>query len=191
VRVDAPLPPELIDAQVLDVGGAPHRLGDHIAGGLALVVWLRQFGCVGCNALVTDLAPRLLELHSLGVAAVFVGLGEPMYLAGFVERMRLADKKVTLFTDPTGAAHRAADLPRSVWASFSPRATLQRIRLAGQGFESGPVQGDPHQLSGMALIEAGQLRWLHVSDTPAGLPPAVEVVDRAMALAGRAPGGPA
>jgi hypothetical protein len=178
-------PTALLDARVLDESGEAHRLGDHLERGLALLVLLRQFGCVGCNLFVTDLAPRLLELHHLGLRSVFVGLGEPAHLAGFIDRMHLADKKLTFFTDPAAAAHSAMALPSTAWSALGPRSMWQRLQAAGQGVLPRRIQGDPFQNGGAALLDGGDVAWFHAGDSPMGLPLAVEIVDRALALAAR------
>ena len=180
-----PAPPALLDARVLDAAGATHRLGDHVGRGPVLLALLRQYGCVGCNLFVTDLAPRLYELHRLGLRSVFVGLGTPDHLAGFIERMNLADKRLTFFTDPAASAHRAMALPSAAWSALGPRAMWQRVLAAGRGVLPRRVQGDPFQNGGVALFDDGAQAWFHAGDSPMGLPPAVEIVDRALALAAR------
>ncbi len=173
----------MLNCTVLDREGREHSLGDHIGQGLVLLALLRQYGCVGCNHLVTHLSLRLHELDGLGFTNVFVGLGTPFHLQGFEERMLLQDKKVRLFTSPDGAAHRAAQLPRSRWGSLGPKSLWQRARLLGEGFISNTVTGDPMQMSGIFFLRDGQVVWSHVADSPAGHPSDVALVQQAMVLA--------
>ena len=180
MQLGQPLPEALLACAVHDAAGE-RTLGELIEGPVLLAL-LRQFGCVGCNAFVTELAPRLLELHELGVATVFVGLGTVPQLEGFVERMALEDKQVRVVTDPSGATHGAAGLERSAWGSFSPTSWGQRLRLAGQGLLSGPVHGDPIRMSGLGFVD-GTLRTWHVSRSIADNPPVADLVDEALRLA--------
>ena len=173
----------MLNCTVLDREGREHSLGHHIGRGLVLLALLRQYGCVGCNHLVTHLALRLHELDELGFTNVFVGLGTPEHLQDFETRMHLHDKRVRLFTSPDGSAHRAADLPRSAWASLGPKSLWQRARLLGEGFLSDTVTGDPLQMSGLFFLRDGRVVWHHVADSPAGHPSDVALVQQAMVLA--------
>src|ERR1700691_2279683 len=117
-------PPELGDATVLDRGRRPHRLVSCWERGPCVVVLLRHFGCIGCDVTVTELAPRLDEIHAAGARTLLVGNGEAAAIDGFVERHALADKPAVVLTDPTLAAFRAAGFIRSAWATFGPRAVV-------------------------------------------------------------------
>jgi hypothetical protein len=182
--VGRPVPVELAEASVLDRAGRPHRLGDSWKDGACLVSFLRHFGCTGCSEHVTELSPRLVELSALGVRTLFVGNGEPRFIEGFVERHALADKRVEIFTDPTLAVFRAADLLRSAWATFGPRGIADKVRGLSHGLGWGGMKGDQLQQGGCILVDArGVVAFHHRSESLGGHARAADLVDVAMRLA--------
>jgi hypothetical protein len=177
-------PPTLADAVVLDRGGRGRRLGELWEKQPCVVVMLRHFGCIGCDVTVTELAPRLAELHAAGARTVLVGNGPPAAIDGFVERHALADKPVDVFTDPTLAAFRAAGLLRSAWATFGPRAIVDYLRAIGAGFVPRRTEGDYFQQGGALVVDAGgRVVFHHVSTHLADHADGSDLVDAALALA--------
>jgi peroxiredoxin len=157
IETGHPLPRALRAAKLLDSGGAEHELAELCApDALTLVLFLRHFGCAGCNAQVVSLAERLYELDRLGVRVVLVGQGEPAHLQGFLERTQLLNKPVVAVTDPTRQAFQVAGLRRSVWAIISARSLRDHFRLFGSGFSHARRHGDVLQQGGAVLVdEAG------------------------------------
>ena len=151
----APLPESLLAAELLEGDGSPVTVRDLVAPGPTLLVFLRHFGCVGCSLQVSHLAPRAHELAELGVRSVYVGSGNPAQRDGFVERLGLGDKPVTLVCDPALGAYGAADMHRSLWSAIEPRAVGHQLRAYGQGFQGGwGIQGDNNQQGGALLLDA-------------------------------------
>jgi len=151
VKLGQPVPGALADAVVRDAGGASHRLGDAWAARDVLLIFVRHFACAGCAEHVAALRPRLAELAQLGVDPIVVGSGTPDQLAGFTEREGI-DR---CFTDPSLAAYRAAELVRSAWSTYGPRALVQLARAGLRGFPNGRAQGDPIQQGGTLYVAAG------------------------------------
>jgi len=180
-------PPPLADAVLLDRAGAGRRLGSFWEKQPCVVVMLRHFGCIGCDVTVTELAPRLGELHAAGARTLLIGNGEPAAIDGFVERHALADRPVDVVTDPSLEAFRAAGLLRSAWATFGPRAIVDYVRAMGAGFVPRKVAGDLLQQGGALVVDAGGRVVFHrasksLSDHADGS----DLVDAALALALRA-----
>ncbi|HEY1549754.1 MAG TPA: peroxiredoxin-like family protein [Kofleriaceae bacterium] len=150
MKLGEPVPAALADAIVRDAAGGEHRLGDAWATRDALVIFVRHFACAGCAEHVAALRPRLAELAQLGVEAIVVGNGTPDQLAGFVDREAIA-----AFTDPSLAAYRAAELVRSRWSTYGPRALVQLAGAMLRGFANGRAQGDPIQQGGTLYIARG------------------------------------
>jgi peroxiredoxin len=173
----------MFDAVVLDAEGKTHRLGDHLGTGPVLLVLLRHYGCIGCNQLVTHLGPRLQELHDLGFRTVFVGIGQPAHLAGFADRMRLLDKEVLLLTDPAGAVHGLAGLPRSVWQSLGPPSLRDHFQLLAEGIPPRAITGDILRMGGVMFLQDGREVWRRISKSPAGHPDDTEILQQALRLA--------
>src|SRR5436190_1352220 len=82
-------------------------------------------------------------LTRLGGRVIFVGNGSEAQREGFIQRFGLGDKEVTVLTDPTGEAHQAAGLPRSVWGTYGPRALYGWARAVSKGHRYTPrSEGD-------------------------------------------------
>jgi peroxiredoxin len=181
------VPPELGEATVLDREGRPHRLGSCWERGPCVVVLLRHFGCIGCDVTVTELAPRLDEIHAAGARTVLVGNGAATSIEGFVERHALADKPVSIFTDPSLAVFRAAGLVRSAWATYGPRSIADYTRAVVAGFVPRKTEGDVLQQGGTLVVDAGGRVVLHrVARSLGDHADASDLVDAALSLAARA-----
>jgi peroxiredoxin len=181
------VPESLADAVVLDRAGQGRRLGSLWEKQPCVVVMLRHFGCIGCDVTVTELAPRLAELHAAGARTILVGNGDPAAIDGFVERHGLADKPVDVLTDPTLGAFRAAGLVRSAWATFGPRAVVDYVRAMGAGFVPRKTAGDVLQQGGALVVDAGgRVVFRHAATHLADHADASDLVDAALSLALRA-----
>ena len=151
------------------------------------MVLLRHFGCIGCDVTVTELAPRLLEVHAAGAGAVLVGNGPPAVVDAFVARHGLGDKHVEVLTDPTLAAFRAAGLARSAWGTFGPRAVADYARALAAGHVSRATQGDVLQLGGALVVDAGgRVVFHHAARSLGDHADASDLVDAVLGLASRA-----
>ena len=184
------MPPAVASAAVLDAQGRAHRLDEAWSRGPALVYVLRHFGCIGCALAVAELAPRLTELREAGLTVWLVGNGQPVHIAGFLERNGLEGSEVAVFTEPTLSLHRALDLRRSVTATFGPAALWASARALGRGLRNRPVEGDSLQQGGALLVDPGGRVVVFHRDRHLGdhVPP-VTIVNAALGiLAERAPG---
>jgi peroxiredoxin len=121
-----------------------------------LVVFLRHFACPGCSHFMTELSPRLPELRALGVAIVLVGSGSAARLGAFADRMKLGGPGVTLATDPSLEAFRAAGMQKSFGGTYGPKAVLGSIALytVGHWVSRDPDDGDVVQQGGAVLLDA-------------------------------------
>lgn len=186
MRVGEPIPAELDAAIVIDRAGASAPLGTHLRGLPCLVSFLRHFGCTGCADHIADVAPRLQELHALGLRTVFVGNGEPRYIDGFLQRTGLADKHATVVTDPTLRVFAAAGLLRSKWATLGPRAALDVARARSRGIAGQGLEGDHFQQGGALIVDAdGVVAYFHRSKSLGDHPAASDLVDVALAMCAR------
>jgi len=123
---------------------------------------------------------RLPELQRLGVAVVLVGNGPPDTLAAFMRRMALADRGVTVVTDPSLAAFEAAELRRPRFPGL--RAVGQALRELAAGYAPGRVVGDGRQLGGALLIDGGRIVAHYRSRSPGDLVDPSDIVHAALAL---------
>lgn len=124
---------------------------------------------------------RLPELQRLGVAMVLVGSGPPAALAAFIRDMALARRGLTVVTDPSLAAFRAAELRRPRLHPL--RAARETLRELAAGYAPGRVVGDGRQLGGAFLIDdSGRIVYHHRSRSPGDLIDSSDIVHAALAL---------
>ena len=124
---------------------------------------------------------RLPELQALGVAVVLVGSGPPTALAAFVRDMALAGRGLTVVTDPSLAAFRAAGLRRP--RVHGLRAVREALRELAAGYAPGRVVGDGRQLGGAFLIDGeGRIIYQHRGRSPGDLADSSDIVHAALAL---------
>jgi len=100
---------------------------------------------------VDGLIARLPELDALGVGVVLVGSGPPAALAAFGRDMALARRGVTMVTDPSLTAFRAAELRRPRFHGL--RAAVEALRELAAGYAPGRVIGDARQLGGAFFVD--------------------------------------
>ena len=125
--------------------------------------------------------PRLAELESLGVSIVLVGNGPPAALAPFVSEMSLGGRRVTVVTDPSLAAFRAAGLARPRLHGW--RAALETVLALGAGYRLRRPAGDIMQLGGAILVDdAGRVVYHHRGGSPGDLADPSDIVQAALAL---------
>ncbi len=104
------------------------------------------------------------KLTAAGVDLVVIGNGTPNFIAGFREQTGFTGP---LYTDPTLAVYRAAQLHRGIVKTFDPRALGSTIRAFKDGHRQGRTQGDPWQQGGVLLVAPdGRVLWHHASERP-------------------------
>ena len=177
------LPRELCDVEVIDRDGLRTRL-EELLRGPTLLVFLRHFGCVGCSMQVDALVPHLGDLAEIGVHTVLVGNGEPEHIAAFVARHRIEDRPVTIVTEPSLAAYRAAGFERSLAATIGPRALWNELTAIARGYFPRRHEGDGLQQGGALLVDDAR-RLVYLARSPAATVPVSvpELVDAAFKLA--------
>jgi hypothetical protein len=130
---------------------------------------------------VDGLLARLPELENLGVSVVFVGNGPPTALAAFVRDMGLDRRRVSVVTDPSLAAFRAAGLRRP--RLYGWRVVIETLRALGAGYIQHRRAGDTMQLGGALFVdEAGRVLYHHRGQSPGDLADPSDIVQAALAL---------
>jgi len=126
------------------------------------------------------------RIHRAGAEVVVVGNGAPHFIAGFRE---LTGFRGPLYTDPSLASYRAADMKHG-WSTFlNPRAITNGARALLKGHMQGKTQGDPAQQGGtLVIVPPGRVIFHHVSDT-AGDHAKLEDVFRALESVARKAAG--
>lgn len=99
----------------------------------------------------------LARIRAAGADLVVIGNGTPSFMAGFREQTGWDGP---LYTDPSLAAYRAAELKRGVAATFDPRSLGKGLALLVRGGRQGRTQGDPWQQGGVLVVaKHGAIKW--------------------------------
>ncbi len=114
------------------------------------------------------------KLHAAGAELHVIGNGTPSFIEGFREETRWTGP---IYTDPSLATFKAAELKRGVTKTFDPRALGGTIRAFMRGGRQGRTQGDPWQQGGVLVIgRDGTVLWHHVSERPGDNATGAEIV---------------
>lgn len=93
------------------------------------------------------------DLERSGAALSVIGNGRPSFMSGFRDK---SDYDGPLYTDPGRRTYRALGFRRGLGATLlnidTPRAAVDAYR---QGFRQTRTAGDPWQLGGVLVVEAG------------------------------------
>lgn len=104
------------------------------------------------------------KLRAAGAELHAIGNGPPHFIAGFRE---VTGYDGPLYTDPSLATFKAAQLKRSLARTFDPRALGKTIAALSHGQRQGRTQGDPWQQGGvLAVTPDGTVRYHHASERP-------------------------
>lgn len=104
------------------------------------------------------------KLRAAGLDLYVIGNGTPNFIAGFREQTKYDGP---VYTDPSLAAYRAAELKRGVARTFDPRALGKTVSAFMQGHRQGRTQGDPWQQGGVLVVApGGEVRFHHASERP-------------------------
>lgn len=127
-----------------------------------------------CREHVVQLHRRVADIHDAGAELYVIGNGTPNFIEGFREK---TNYRGPLYTDPSLAAFRAAQLKRSMAANFNPLGIGRAVRALSRGHLQGRTQGDAAQQGGLLVIaKDGQVKYHHVSSGPGDLAPMNDVL---------------
>ena len=127
-----------------------------------------------CREHVVQLHRDIETIHAAGAELHVIGNGSPSFIEGFRDETRWTGP---IFTDPSLAVFKAAELKRGVTKTLAPRALVPTIRAFMRGGRQGKTQGDPWQQGGVLVIGTdGTVLWHQVSDRPGDNATASEIV---------------
>lgn len=145
------------DLDVIDEDGRTIRLSSLWADGPAVLVFLRHFGCIHCR----DHAVQI-DRAKLPAKVVLIGNGSPSFIAGLREQTGWTGP---VYTDPSLAAYKAAQLKRGVLRTLDPRGYGKALRAMAGGQRQGRTQGDQWQQGGVVVVaKDGRVLWSHASE---------------------------
>ncbi len=107
---------------------------------------------------------NLKSLHAAGAELHVIGNGAPTFIAGFRETTGYDG---SLYTDPSLAVYRAAELRSGLRTVLTVGAVTRTIGALRRGFRQGRTQGHALQQGGVLVIARdGRVLWQHVSAGP-------------------------
>jgi|SRR5678815_1247671 len=117
-----------------------------------------------CREHVVQLHRKIDLIRGAGAELYVIGNGSPSFIAGFRDETGWDG---AIYTDPSLAVYKAAELKRGVVATLDPRGIATSIKTLARGFRQGRTQGDTWQQGGVLVIApGGEVRWHHASDRP-------------------------
>jgi peroxiredoxin len=165
---------DLATMTVLDGTGDPVKLGTLWRDKPAALVFVRHFGCIHCRQHIIEINRDIDKIHAAGGELHVIGNGSPSFIEGYRDETRWSGP---IYTDPSLAVYKAAELKRGVTTVLDPRALAPTLKAFLRGGRQGRTQGDQWQQGGSLVIGTdGTVLWHHVSDRPGDNAPASEIV---------------
>jgi alkyl-hydroperoxide reductase/thiol specific antioxidant family protein len=113
---------------------------------------------------VVQLHRKIDDIHAAGAEVHVIGNGTPSFIAGFREE---TGWKGPVYTDPSLAVYKAAELERGVGKTLDPRSLGGALRAFAHGQRQGRTQGDAWQQGGTLVVATdGRVRFHHISGRP-------------------------
>ncbi len=114
------------------------------------------------------------RFRAAGLSLNVIGNGAPMFIAGFRETTGYDGP---LYTDPSLAVYRAAELRSGLRTVLTPAAVSRTVGAFRRGFRQGKIEGSALQQGGALVIgRDGQVLWQHISSGPGDNATAAELV---------------
>lgn len=106
-----------------------------------------------------------MQLHRANVPnLVIIGNGATNFIDGFRE---VTGYTGPIYTDPTLAVYKAAQLKRGIGTVLSLRAAVKTVGSLKRGFRQVGTQGDATQQGGVLVVASdGRILYHHVSEYP-------------------------
>ena len=114
------------------------------------------------------------SLRGAGLSLNVIGNGAPMFIAGFRET---TGYEGPLYTDPSLAVYRAAELRSGLRTVLTPGALGRTVGALRRGFRQGRTQGHALQQGGVLVVgRDGRVLWHHISSGPGDNATAAEII---------------
>lgn len=127
-----------------------------------------------CREHVVQLHRKIDDIRGAGAELYIIGNGTPNFIEGFRDKTNYDGP---LYTDPSLAAFKAAQLKRSMAANLNPLGIGRALRAVSRGHLQGRTQGDAAQQGGLVVVAPdGEVKYHHVSSGPGDLAPMGEVL---------------
>ena len=140
---------DLARLTVLDADGRSIEVGSLWAKHTAILVFLRHFGCIHCRDHVVQLEQELAQFRAKGAELYVIGNGSPSFIEGLRAQTGWTGP---VYTDPSLAVYKAAQLKRGVLRTLDPRGYGKALRAMAGGQRQGRTQGDQWQQGGVLVV---------------------------------------
>ena len=106
-----------------------------------------------------------MQLHRANIPnLVIIGNGAPHFIEGFRETTGYTGP---IYTDPTLAVYKAAELKRGAMTVLKLRAAAATIGALKRGFRQSGTYGDATQQGGVLVVAPdGRILYHHISEYP-------------------------
>ncbi|MCW4355876.1 AhpC/TSA family protein [Hoyosella sp. YIM 151337] len=139
-----------------------------------VVVLVRYFGCMPCQAYLKEISAHLNEFTAAGAAVIGVG-GAADYQA---RHLTESGVNFPLLLDPSHSLYNALDLKRFPWWRLLTPETWWRYLKAARTARQGRITAHPLQSPGLAILATdGTIKYLHRGHTLGHYPPVEEVLN--------------
>src|SRR3954447_17466998 len=162
--------------ELLDVDGAPVRLGSLWEDGPVVLVWLRHYGRTHCRHYAVQWNRAHEEIEAKGARIVLIGQGTPKHAAHFKPRYA---PELPVLADESRETYKAMGIPRgSAMQLIGPKSVLKGIARSAQGQPQGRIIGDAAQLGATFIVmPSGEVAWSHISSDASDNPSVEEVLE--------------
>jgi prostamide/prostaglandin F2alpha synthase len=178
----------LADISLPDHEARMVRLGDLWAGGPAVIVWLRQFGCPFCRSYAVRINRARGQFEQLGAPLVLIGQGTPREAAGFRRRFHI---ELAVLADADRASYLVAGTKLATLDELIGPSVLAKgiVAMAGQRVLIGHNTADEAQLGGAAIVvPGGEIPWTHLSEDAGDMAAPATILAELVKTLGRNPG---
>lgn len=170
----------IADLSVFDVDGRTVRLGALWTSRIAVLVFVRHFGCLFCKQQIGELLPYLDRIRAAGGEVMIIGNGSVEDARAFRDEQRIT---LPVFTDPSCDSYCALDMRSGVATVMRPSVFLRSLRAFAGGFRQTTVAGHPLQQGGVVVIDPGGTERYRYISRSAGDHPSPQAILRALKAA--------
>ena len=172
--------PHVLDNMVVfDPEGRRVRLGQLWADRIAVLVFVRHFGCVLCRQQIGDITPLFDRVKAMGADLVVVGHGSVEEARTFREEEKL---RIPLLTDPTRQSHDVLGMRRGLTSLITGSSLGRAFTAWHSGYRQSRVAGDPLQQGGVVVIAPGGVEHFRFISREAGDHPTSEQILAALTV---------
>jgi peroxiredoxin len=136
--------------ELLDPRGQPVFFGELWRDQVAVVAFVRHFGCLFCFEQVADLLEKAEPIRATGARLYVVGNGTPLHARVFMEEAGLSEG---VYSDPARLLYDRLGMKHGFFTTVNPTSARHARRAEARGFRQRGRRGDPWQQGGALVID--------------------------------------